>query len=48
MKVELTQQQIKNLEKFLSRVELKGNEALAFAEIITTIRNSISKQVGEK
>lgn len=42
MKVELSEQQIKNLEEFLSRVELKGNEALAFADIVMAIRKSFT------
>ncbi len=38
MNIELTENQVKNLEEFLSRVGLKGNEAMAFADIILALR----------
>lgn len=42
MKVNFTQEQLKNLEVFLLRVELKGAEVPAFVEIINAI-NKVEK-----
>lgn len=37
MKLEMTKQQIMNLQVFLERVEMKGNEALAYIEILRAL-----------
>ena len=39
MKIELTEQQLNNLQIFLQRVDLKGNEVQAFVEIMQVLNN---------
>ena len=44
MKFELTQEQLNNLDKFLSRVDLKWSEALAFTDILQAFSNPIKEE----
>lgn len=37
MKIEFTKEQLNNLQVFLNRVNLQGNEAAAFVEIIQVL-----------
>jgi hypothetical protein len=39
MKIELTEQQLKNLQAFLQRVDLKGAEVPAYVEIMNMLNN---------
>jgi len=48
MNIELTTEQVKNLEIFLSRVEMKGNEAVAYIEITNAIAKAKDKSQEEK
>lgn len=41
MKIELTEQQLNNLQVFLQRADLKGNEALAYVEIIQALNSPL-------
>ena len=41
MKIELTEQQLNNLQVFLQRVDLKGNEVPAYVEIIQALNNPL-------
>lgn len=47
MKIELTEQQLNNLKVFLSRVELKGNEAVEFVNILQ-ILDRATEEEGEE
>ena len=39
MNIELTEQQLNNLQEFLKRVDLKGSEVPAFVEIVNALNN---------
>ena len=39
LKIELTEQQLNNLQVFLNRVSLQGNEVGAFVEIMQALSN---------
>ena len=41
MKIEFTKEQLNNLQVFLNRVDLKGNEVLAFMEIMQILGSSV-------
>ena len=41
IKIILTKEQLSNLQVFLNRVDLKGNEVVAFVEIINIVNNPI-------
>lgn len=44
MKFELTENQLSNLLVFMERVDLKGNEALSFMEIIQSLQSQFEEQ----
>lgn len=48
MKIEFTEEQVKNLEIFLSRVDLKGYEAIAFFQIMNAITKPKKDDQNEK
>ena len=48
MNIELTMEQVKNLEVFLSRAEMKGSEAVAYVEITNAIGRAKDKSQEEK
>lgn len=49
MYIELNEEQRKNLMIFLDRVELKGKEVFAFAQILSALQNPIEKtEEGDK
>lgn len=41
MKIELTEQQLNNLQVFLQRLDLKGNEVPAFVEIMNALNKPV-------
>lgn len=49
MLIELSKEQKNNLMIFLNRVDLKGNEVIAFVEILQAVQNAEEKpkKVGE-
>lgn len=48
MKIELTEQLLNNLQIFLQRVDLKGNEVPAFVEIMNALNKPTVEKVTEK
>lgn len=44
MKVELNKEQIKNILVFLERTSLKGNEVVAYVDIINTLSESLESE----
>lgn len=47
MKIELTEQQLKNLKAFLSRVQLQGNEVGAFQEVLQALQMKVPEELDE-
>ena len=45
--VKLTEQQLQNLLSFLNRVQLTGQEAVAFVSILQALNNSTSNSIRE-
>lgn len=51
MRIELTEQQLNNLQVFLDRVELKGREAIAYVDLLAALEqgvNSMQKNKDQK
>lgn len=46
--IELTKEQAQNLLVFLQRVEMKGSEVQAWAQIVSTLTEGLKKQVEVK
>ena len=47
MRIEFTKEQLNNLQVFLNRVDLKGNEVVAFVEIIQVLSSPIIEETGK-
>lgn len=44
MKIELSEQQVQNLQAFLSRVQLKGSEAQEFMSLVQALNMQLSQE----
>lgn len=48
MTFKLTEQQVKNLTAFLSRVQIAGHEAEEFVAIVTALKHSYEEGTGNR